>query len=63
MWAAVAKVSACLLTCSRLFAGSRLGRREAVFGARRFSNKRVLVETEGEAGEWEEDAVLMSSGS
>ncbi|XP_021077299.1 enoyl-CoA delta isomerase 1, mitochondrial [Mus pahari] len=33
-----------------LHAGSRLGRREAVDGARRFANKRVLVETEGPAG-------------
>ncbi|GAB1300663.1 Enoyl-CoA delta isomerase 1, mitochondrial [Apodemus speciosus] len=33
-----------------LRAGSRLGRREAVDGARRFANKRVLVETEGAAG-------------
>ncbi|XP_052050497.1 enoyl-CoA delta isomerase 1, mitochondrial [Apodemus sylvaticus] len=33
-----------------LHAGSLLGRREAVDGARRFANKRVLVETEGAAG-------------
>lgn len=33
-----------------LQAGSRLGHRGAVDGARRFSNKRVLVEKEGEAG-------------
>jgi hypothetical protein len=51
--AAVARVWACLLTCSGLSAGSRLGRREAVDGARRFANKRVLVETEGPAGERE----------
>ncbi|XP_041532286.1 enoyl-CoA delta isomerase 1, mitochondrial [Microtus oregoni] len=33
-----------------LHAGSRLGRREALDGARRFANKRVLVETEDKAG-------------
>ncbi|KAL1779362.1 enoyl-CoA delta isomerase 1, mitochondrial [Sigmodon hispidus] len=33
-----------------LRAGSRLGRREAVDGARRFANKRVLVEAEAAAG-------------
>ncbi|XP_051037191.1 enoyl-CoA delta isomerase 1, mitochondrial isoform X2 [Phodopus roborovskii] len=33
-----------------LHAGSRLGRREAVNGARRFANKRVLVEAEDAAG-------------
>ncbi|XP_051023630.1 enoyl-CoA delta isomerase 1, mitochondrial [Acomys russatus] len=33
-----------------LHAGSRLGRREAVDGARRFANKQVLVETEDAAG-------------
>lgn len=32
-------------------AGSRLGRREVVDGARRFANKQVLVETEDAAGE------------
>lgn len=63
MRAAVARVRACSLTCSLLSAGSRLGLRGAVDGARLFSNKRVLVETEGEAGEWEEDMGLMSSGS
>lgn len=47
------RVWACLLTCSGLSTGSRLGRREVVDGARRFANKRVLVETEGAAGEWE----------
>ncbi|XP_006979002.2 enoyl-CoA delta isomerase 1, mitochondrial [Peromyscus maniculatus bairdii] len=33
-----------------LHAGSRLGRREAVDGARRFANKRVVVEPEAAAG-------------
>ncbi|XP_027280718.1 enoyl-CoA delta isomerase 1, mitochondrial isoform X2 [Cricetulus griseus] len=33
-----------------LHAGSRLGRREVVDGARRFANKQVLVETEDAAG-------------
>ncbi|XP_012977125.1 enoyl-CoA delta isomerase 1, mitochondrial [Mesocricetus auratus] len=33
-----------------LHAGSRLGRREVVDGARRFANKRVLVETEDTSG-------------
>ncbi|CAO2642156.1 Enoyl-CoA delta isomerase 1, mitochondrial [Lemmus lemmus] len=33
-----------------LHAGSRLGRREALDGARRFANKRVLVEAEDKAG-------------
>lgn len=49
--AAVARVRASLLTCSGLSAGSRLGRREAVDGARRFSNQRVQVDSEGAAGE------------
>ncbi|XP_075797761.1 enoyl-CoA delta isomerase 1, mitochondrial [Microtus pennsylvanicus] len=41
-----------LAAASRLLlhAGSRLGRREALDGARRFANKRVLVETEDKAG-------------